>query len=37
MEPEGLLPCSPEPDTGPYPEPAEPCSHRNTVIISDKF
>jgi hypothetical protein len=32
MEPEGLLPYSPQPTTGPYPEPDESNSHISTLF-----
>jgi hypothetical protein len=31
MEPEGSLPCSQKPDTGPYPDPAESFSPHRSV------
>jgi hypothetical protein len=33
MEHEGLSPCSQEPATGPYPEPAESNPHPYTLFI----
>jgi hypothetical protein len=37
MEPEGLLPCSQEPDTGPYPEPDESSPQLSILFSLDPF
>jgi hypothetical protein len=37
MEPEGSLPCSQEPATGPYPDPDESSPQRLILFSKDTF
>jgi hypothetical protein len=37
MDPEGSLPCSPEPATGPFPEPDVSSPHFSTLFLLDPF
>jgi hypothetical protein len=37
MEPEGSLPCSQEPSTGPYPEPDQSNPYHAILSLQDPF
>jgi hypothetical protein len=37
MEPEGSLPCSQDPSTGPYPEPDQSNSYHLILSLKDLF
>jgi hypothetical protein len=37
MEPEGPLPCSQQPDTGPYPEPDDSNPYHHILFYYDQF
>jgi len=37
VKPEGLLPCSQDATTGPYPKPDESNQHYHTIFITNQF